>query len=126
MSYYSVIGIGDTSQKALLFARINQIGFNRGIKDGTISKKTKCYEISLPRDMDYRELIKIIYMGYNYYLHQNKKREEFSESEYQSYKKLIIFYGKTDLIKIMSLFENTRCNTSLCINIDETRYQFLY
>ena len=126
MSFYTVIGIGDTPVKALLYARVNQIGYNCGIKKNTIAKKTKCLHIDLPDRVIPSELVKKIYMAYHYYQFQKKQRNEFTEGEYNAFKLLIIFYGKELFDQIMTVFADISSETTIAIEEDELHYRFMY
>ena len=92
-----VIGIGRNAEEALLYARVNQCCFDKGIRDNTISKKTDFIEI--PRDVEIEgsnsssKIIMAIHFAAAYYTYQqgvivgSKSSEErgFTESEYKYY-----------------------------------------
>jgi hypothetical protein len=72
MSYNLVIGYGTNSGEALLYCRINQIGYDKDIKSGTISRKTRCVEIDMTKFTNYdsSKMVMAIHFASRYYIYQ--------------------------------------------------------
>lgn len=132
----TVVGKGRNAEEALLFARVNQIGYDEGIKKNTITMRARCIEImsSIPElECDGNRIITALHFARKYYVFQQNKIKsndrfsgEFTECEYKHYSILIKKIGGTLFKEIMIEYDNE--DTELCIGVktSDNYYKFLY
>lgn len=127
-----VVGHGRTVEEALLFARVNQICFDKGIKDSNISKKTEYIEIpSKMRDLcSAGEKIKAVYFAHAYHRFlenvDSEDKGEFTESEYKYYSILIKSMGRDNFRRMMNIFEGKEPNSCIAVRENDNYYKFMY
>ena len=127
-----VVGHGRTVEEALLFARVNQICFDKGIIDSTISTKTEYIEIpSKMRELSSAaEKIKAVYFAHAYHRFLENVnvgvKGEFTESEYKYYSILIKSMGREDFRKMMSIYEGEVTNSCIAVRENDNYYKFMY
>ena len=127
-----VVGYGRTPEEALLFARVNQICCDRGIKDVTISTKTDFIEIpNKIRELNSAaEKIKAVYFAHAYHRFMenvNKgEKGQFTESEYKYYSILIKKMGREDFRRMMSIYEGNESNSCIAVRESDNYYKFMY
>ena len=127
-----VVGHGRTAEEALLFARVNQICFDKGIVDSSISTKTEFIEIpSKMRELtSAAEKIKAVYFAHAYHRYlenvNTEEKCEFTESEYKYYSILIKKMGRDDFRKMMSIYEGAIPNSCIAVRENENYYKFMY
>lgn len=133
MLYRQVIGEGQTAQEALLFARVNQIGFNKGVHDNTIAKKTKVYEIDISKfeTLGYSssKLISVLHFAGSYMNCSNQKSEnkrEPTKSEKKYYDIMAEHLGVDIVSRIFEIYNSNNTEWCLAIQCDDTAFKFLY
>lgn len=132
MLYRVVIGEGNTAEEALLFARINQIGYDEGIKQNTISKKTNVLEIPIEKvGYDSSKLIMAIHFAqayYNYTRLNSKEKDTsgFTNSEYSYYCILIKKLGEGLFTKMMDIYNSKNSEDCLAVKCDMNIYKIMY
>lgn len=132
MLYRVVIGKGHTAKEALLFARINQIGYDEGIKQNTISKKTNVLEIPIEKvGYDSSKLIMAIHFAqayYNYTRLNSKEKDTsgFTNSEYSYYCILIKKLGEDLFTKMMDIYNSKNSEDCLAVKCDMNIYKIMY
>lgn len=133
MFYRQVIGEGRTAQEALLFARVNQISFNKGILDNTIAKKTRVYEIdiSMFETLGYSssKLISVLHFAGSYMNCSNQEsenRREPTKSEKKYYDIMIERLGKDIVSRIFEIYNSKNTEWCLAIQCEDTAFKFLY
>jgi hypothetical protein len=127
-----VIGHGRSAEEALLFARVNQICCDRGIKSTKISNKTEFIEI--PSNIKELESasnkIKAVYFAHAYHRYLEEinsgTKDDFSESEYKYYSILIKKMGRKEFRRMMSIYEGKEPNTCIAIKENSEYYKFMY
>jgi len=132
----TIVGKGRNANEALLFARVNQIGYDEGLKENTITMRPRCIEIpsSIPElECDGNRIITALHFARKYYVFQQNQIKygdsfngEFTECEYKHYSILIKKIGGKLIREIMTEFENEK--TELCVGVktSENYYKFLY
>ena len=132
MLYRVVIGEGKTAEEALLFARINQIGYDEGIKQNTISKKTNVLEIPIEKvRYDSRKLIMAIHFAqaYDNYTKLDSKEKEkrgFTNSEYSYYCILMKKLGEELFTKMMDIYNSKDSEDCLAVKCETNMYKIMY
>ena len=134
MLFRQIIGEGRTAEEALLWARLNQIGFDKGIKDKTITKKTKIIEIPIERfSISCDKVITAIHIAHFYYIynkhHADNCKEpirKFTESEYNNYSLLIKRLGKDLFNKIMQVYSSKESEECIGIKFREDIFKIMY
>jgi len=127
-----VVGHGRTAEEALLFARVNQICYDKGINSSSISTKTDFIEIpSKMRDLSSAvEKIKAVYFAHAYHRFMENRNfdenVEFTESEYKYYSILIKAMGREDFMRMMSIYEGKISNSCIAVRENENYYKFMY
>jgi len=123
MLFRQIIGEGKTAEEALLWARLNQIGYDKGIKDKTISKKTKIIEFPVHLfTINCDKIITAIHIAHFYYIYNKHHADNckepirrFTETEYNNYSLLIKRLGKDLFNKIMIIY--SKKDTEECIGL---------
>ena len=133
MTYVNqIVGKGTTAEEALLFARVNQICCDRGIKDKSISKKTEFIEVPYKiKELETSgKKIMAIHFAYSYYTYLRNACDgnegEFSDSEYKYYSILIKKMGGEMFRKLMKIYEGCVENTCIAIKDSNEYYKFMY
>ena len=132
MLYRVVIGEGTTAEEALLFARINQIGYDKGIKQNSISKKTNVLEIPIEKvRYDSNKLIMAIHFAQAYYNYKNldskaKEKRGFTNSEYSYYCILVKKFGDELFTKIMDIYNSKDSEDCLAVKCETNMYKLMY
>lgn len=128
-----IIGEGRTATEALLFARINQIGYDKGIKDKTISKKTKAIEIPVELfTIDCDKIISAVHFGYYYYYYQkemlngNDSHRKFTETEYRYFSLLIKRLGRQLFNQVMEAYCSKNSEECIAVKYRENVFKFMY
>ena len=128
-----VVGRGRTAEEALLFARVNQICYDKCIESKNISTKTNFIE--LPKKMNNlstaSEKITAVYFAHAYHVYMenisnSKIKGEFSESEYKYYSILIKAMGRDDFRRMMDIFEGKEPNFCIAVCESPEYYKFMY
>lgn len=134
MLFRQIIGEGRNAEEALLWARLNQIGFDKGIKDRTITKKTKIIEIPIDRfTISCDKIITAIHIAHFYYKynkhHADNCKEsirKFTESEYNNYSLLIKRLGKDLFNRIMKVYSSKDSEECIGIKFRDELFKILY
>jgi hypothetical protein len=131
VSANTIVGVGTTAEEALLYARVNQCCIDKGIKDGTISKKTESLEITnkiIELDNSCSKIITAIHFAVGYYQYQNKEynRDSFTESEYKYFSILIKALGRDLFRKMISVYLDNTSSIAIVINDHDNFYRILY
>lgn len=131
VSTKTIVGIGSNAEEALLYARVNQCCIDRGIRDGTISKKTESLEITnkiKELDNSSSKIIMAIHFALGYYNYQDEKheRDSFTESEYKYFSILIKALGKDLFRKMINIYINSNSSTAIVIKDYDNFYKILY
>jgi len=132
MLYRVAIGKGKTAEEALLFARINQIGYDKGIKPNSISRKTNVLDIPIEKvRYDSSKLIMAIHFAHAYYNYtkldsKSKETGEFTNSEYSYYCILVKKLGKELFTKIMDIYNSKDSEDCLAVKCETNMYKIMY
>lgn len=131
VSANTIVGIGTCAEEALLHARVNQCCVDRGVKDGTISRKTESLEITnkiKELDNSCSKIIMAIHFAVGYYQYQSKdyNRDSFSESEYKYFSILIKALGRDLFRKMISVYLDNTSSIAIVINDHDNFYRILY
>ena len=128
MSFKVVIGEGSSATEALLFARVNQIGFDKKIKRNTITCKTHVYEIPQIGNNYDSKIITELFFAYSYYLYLDKKSKKrvYTVAEQRYYVDLSNRYGSEIFEQIMDIYSGKLDEFCLAIKISDKLYKFLY
>ena len=152
MMSQTIIGMGNTAKEALLYARLNQISFDKGVKLDTISCKTRAFEIEIDfesANKDSSYIIMAIHFAHAYYrynssalnkttsktTHSNRNRSEIELtklSQLKYYNFLKTYLGEEQLIKIMEIYgcddnnDNNDNEMCLALKVDDSFYKFMY
>ena len=132
MLYRVVIGKGKTPEEALLFARINQIGYDEGIKKNSISKKTNVLEVPIEKvRYDSNKLIMAIHFAQAYYNYKKldseaKEKRGFTNSEYSYYCILVKKFGDDFFTKIMDIYNSKDSEDCLAVKCETNMYKLMY
>ena len=116
--YGRYIGFGENVNQAFLYCRINQMGHDGCIKYKKISFKTETMIIDKIKGYSASHMELLISFGYKYF----KDKNNFSNTEYDSYKKLIVFFGKDKLYEIFGYYTNDR----KCLALKEANYTYRF
>lgn len=128
-----IVGRGRTAEEALLFARVNQICYDKFIESKNISTKTSFIE--LPKKMKElstaSEKIKAVYFAHAYHVYMENisnsgVKGEFSESEYKYYSILIKAMGREDFRRMMYIFEGKEPHFCIAVCESPEYYKFMY
>ena len=130
-SHKTIVGIGTTGEEALLYARVNQCCIDKGVKNGTISKKTEAIEITnkiSALDNSCSKIIMAIHFAVGYYKFQQQKysNSEFSESDYKYFSILIKALGKDIFNKLMETYIDSNSSTAIVIKDFDNYYKILF
>ena len=131
VSARTIVGIGATTEEALLYARVNQCCIDKGIKNGSISRKTDSLEITnkiSALDNSCSKIIMAIHFAFGYYQYQSKEftRDSFTESEYKYFSILIKALGGELFKKMMRVYLDESCSTAIVIHDYDNFYRILY
>jgi hypothetical protein len=127
-----IIGHGRTAEEALLYARVNQICYDKGIKENNISTKTDYIEIpsNIPSLITASEKIKAVHFAHAYHIYlenvNNEDNREFTESEYKYYSTLIKKMGRIDFRKMMTIYEGKVSTMCIAVRENSEYYKFMY
>ena len=129
----SVFGYGETADQALLYVRINQICLDEGVRDNSISKKTKVIQIStdIPGLNGSSMIIMALHSASRYYKFQQDTLKghvgcEFTESEYKYYSILIKAIGRKEFMRIMEVYFSENSEWCLCVHKEDYMFEILY
>ena len=136
----TIIGMGNTAKEALLYARLNQISFDKGVKSETISCKTRAFEIEIDSESVNKGssyIIMAIHFAHAYYRsisscsdRNRSKIEKTILSQLKYYNFLKTHLGEEHLIKIMEIYgcEDNNDNREMCLalKVDGSFYKFMY
>jgi len=118
MSYNGIYGKGKTPNKALVYAKVNEIG--HGSKP-LFLKKTAVKYLGHHQNLD-----TLLFMSYNTH---NLKRD-LTDCEANAKKKMIELYGSTEVNKIYDIYRDVNGKEVLCFMINKSNdynlYKFLY
>ena len=122
--YFRYIGRGDNAKSALLFSRVNKLGYTHSIDKYNITSRTSTIFVKNIENYSAKKMENLLFNAYLYINNDDKQGNIPTETEYNSYKKLIIFLGKNKLYKIMDAY-NSRDS---CIALKECEgvYRFIY
>jgi hypothetical protein len=115
------IGCGNTPNQCLIFLKINRLGYSKIINKNDITSRTSILFVDNINNCSASIMEQILIFGYLYY---TKNGINFSDTEYNHYKKLIIAFGKNNLNNIFNNF----CSTNSCIALLESdnQYRIIY
>ena len=119
--YKRYIGYGNTPKQALIFSKINRLGHSKKLDKKNITSRTSIKFVENIDSCSAATMEKILLFGYFYH---NKNGCDFSESEYNNYKKLVIAFGRTNVHDIFDSF----CSKNSCIALleEENKYRIIY
>jgi len=122
--YYRYIGHGDNVKSALLYSRVNKLGHTGTIDNNDITSRTNVVFISNIEGYSAAKMENLIFNTFMYNKIEDKQQNVPTETEYNSYKKLVIFLGKCKLKEVISAFNSSNS----CIGLKETEgvYRFVY
>lgn len=132
MLYRVVLGEGKTAEEALLFARINQIGYDNCINQNSISRKTTVLEIpGTTINYSSSKLIMAIHFAHIYYDYINpnsisKDKRECTHSEYSYYCLLKKKLGTDLFTKIMDIYNLKDSEHCLAVKCEKNMYKIMY
>lgn len=121
MSYKKIYGIGKTPEQALVYTKVNEIGY------GNYSfKKNRVYFVEIPKNRTKVYSFDVdIFIYYNIY---NIDRD-LSTTEANVKESFESFYDRNTLKKIISIYDNNS-DICLCFKVgewgDNNLYKFLY
>jgi hypothetical protein len=129
----SVYGYGETPGQALLYVRINQICLDEGVKDNTISKKTKILQVrsDIHELNGYGMVIMALHSASRYYRFQQDTLNglvgrKFTESEYKYYSILIKAIGRKEFMKILKVYFAEDSEWCLCVHKEHYIFEIIY
>tara|TARA_B100001057_G_C22763680_1_gene916855 strand:+ start:511 stop:891 length:381 start_codon:yes stop_codon:yes gene_type:complete len=122
--YGRYIGFGSNVNQALLYCRINQMGHDGYINKNKISNKTNVMIIDKLPSTAGEHMEMQLFFGYKYHLYLNDNTIEYSNTEYNSYKKLVVFFGKDKLNEIYEFYTGSK--KCLALKEKEFVYRFMY
>lgn len=119
--YKRYIGSGETPKQALISLKINRLGYSKKLDKNDITSRTSILFVNNIDNCSAATMEKMLLFAYFYH---NKSGSNFSESEYNYYKKLIIAFGKNNVNNIFSSF----CSKNSCIALleSENKYRIIY
>ena len=122
--YFRYIGHGDNAKSALLYSRVNKLGHTGTIDKNDITSRTNVVFISNIEGYSAAKMENLIFNTFMYNKIEDKQQNVPTETEYNSYKKLVIFLGKCKLKEVISAFNSSNG----CIGLKETEgvYRFVY
>tara|TARA_X000000950_G_C13880764_1_gene646773 strand:- start:583 stop:966 length:384 start_codon:yes stop_codon:yes gene_type:complete len=122
--YFRYIGHGDNAKSALLYSRVNKLGHTGTIDKNDITSRTNVVFISNIENYSAAKMENLIFNTFMYNKIKDKQQNVPTETEYSSYKKLVIFLGKCKLKEVMSAFNSSNS----CIGLKEAEgvYRFVY
>ena len=122
--YFRYIGHGDNAKSALLYSRVNKLGHTGTIDKNDITSRTNVVFISNIENYTAAKMENLIFNTFMYNKIEDKQQNVPTETEYSSYKKLVIFLGKCKLKEVMSAFNSSNS----CIGLKEAEgvYRFVY
>lgn len=128
-----IVGEGRTATEALLYARINQIGYDKGIKDQTISKKTKAIEIPVELfTIDCDKIISAVHFSYYYYYYQkemlngNGSIRKYTDMEYRYFSLLIKRLGRKLFDEVMEAYCSKNSEECIAVKYRVNVFKFMY
>ena len=92
--YFRYIGHGDNAKSALLDSRVNKLGHTGTIDKNDITSRTNVVFISNIENYSAAKMENLIFNTFMYNKIEDKQQNVPTDTEYSSYKKLIIFLGK--------------------------------
>ena len=122
--YFRYIGHGDNAKSALLYSRVNKLGHTGTIDKNDITSRTNVVFISNIEGYSAAKMENLIFNTFMYNKIEDKQQNIPTETEYNSYKKLVIFLGKCKLKEVISAFNSSNS----CIGLKEAEgvYRFVY
>lgn len=117
MKYKRYIGKGHCAFQSMLFCKINRLAYSKKIDKYDITSRTRIITMDIIESESASSMEKMLLFAYFYHI---KKGDNFSESEYNYYKKLIIAFGKKKLMEIMQYFNSK----DGCVGIKEDSNNF--
>lgn len=122
--YFRYIGHGDNAKSALLYCRVNKLGHSNFIDNHDITSRTNCIFVSNCDDCNASKMEQLLFNAFMYINIDDKQEQIPTETEYNSYKKLIIFLGKKTLYKVMDFYKSK----DNCVAFKECNgvYRFVY
>jgi hypothetical protein len=119
--YKRYLGTGFTARQALLFCKVNRLAYSKKINKHDITSRTRIILMDVIDNETAECMEKMLLFSYFYNI---KNNNDFSESEYNQYKKLIIAYGKQ---KLNSIFENFSSKDGcVAIKDNDNKYRIVY
>lgn len=121
--YKRYVGHGLNVNQALLFCRVNRLAYSKKISKNDITSRTN---ITLMENIDYATASRMEQMLIFAYSYKNKANNgtEFTETEYEYYKKLVIAFGNQKLNEIFTSFNSK--NSCVGIKEDDEHYRIIY
>ena len=130
--------MGNTAIEALLYARLNQISFDKVIKPYTISCKTNVVEIDIDLDKinkDSSYIIMAIHFAHAYYrsnyISSNDRKymyeiNSIALSPQKYYEFLQTYIGIEHLNQIMDIYGRDSDEVCIAIRVEDNVYKFMY
>ena len=119
--YKRYIGYGTTAKESLLFCKMNRLAYSKKINKFDITSRTNIIFMDTIKNETDASMEQMLIFAYFYNL---KKNNDFSETEYKYYKKLIIAFGKAKLNKIFENFSST--DSCIGIKHDHKTFRIIY
>ena len=122
--YYRYISRGDNVKSALLYCRVNKLGHTHKIDKHNITSRTEVCFVENIDGLSAAKMEQLLLFAFSHNNIKDKQKRIVTETEYNAYKKLIIYFGK---VKYNNIMKNMRSKTS-CIGLKENtdRYRFVY
>ena len=122
--YFRYIGHGDNAKSALLYSRINKLGHSHSIDNHDITSRTSCIFVANCDNYTASKMEQLLFNTFMYVNIDDKQEKIPTETEYNSYKKLIIFLGKKTLYKVMDAYNSK--DTCIALREYDGVYRFVY
>ncbi len=122
--YFRYIGHGDNAKSALLFSRVNKLGYTGNIDKNNITSRTSATFIDNIEGYTAAKMETILFNTFMYNKNTDKQKNIPTNTEYNSYKKLIIFLGKNKLETVMKAYNSV--DNCVALKESEGIYRFVY
>ena len=122
--YFRYTSPGDNAKEALLYCRINKLGHTHKIDKHNITSRTDVCFVENIDGLSASKMEQLLLFAYAHDNIKDKQERIVTETEYNSHKKLIIYFGKT---KYNIIMKNMKSKNS-CIGLKENNrlYRFVY
>jgi hypothetical protein len=120
--YKRYISQGNNAKESMIFCKVNRLAYSKRIDKHDITSRTRIILMDTIDNHNGASMEKMILFAYFY----NIKNNNFSETEYKYYKKLIIAYGKNKLNNILEHFSSKDGCVGIKEEDDENKYRIIY